>query len=133
MSGGIVLDAWAALAFLQREGPAALVVRRLLRRAARGNIRLLINAVNLGEVYYRLLQTAGAKRADERLALLRHLPIAVCPVRETLALSAARMKAAHRSRMRTLSRWRRPRVNAPVWQRAIQRLSLVSVVKLQRT
>jgi PIN domain nuclease of toxin-antitoxin system len=66
MSGGIVLDAWAALAFLQREEPAALIVRRLLRRAVRGNVRLLINAVNLGEVYYRLLQTAGAERADER-------------------------------------------------------------------
>jgi predicted nucleic acid-binding protein len=95
MSGGIVLDAWAALAFLQREGPAALVVRRLLRRAVHGNLRLLINAVNLGEVYYRLLQTAGVERADERLGLLRRLPIEVCPVRETLALSAARIKAAH--------------------------------------
>ena len=40
MSSAIVLDAWTVLAFLQREGPAALIVRRLLRRAIRGNIRL---------------------------------------------------------------------------------------------
>ena len=63
----VVLDAWAVLAFLQREGPAAVVVRRLLRRAARRNVRLRMNVVNLGEVYYRLIQTAGAERADIRL------------------------------------------------------------------
>lgn len=70
-------------------------MRRLLRRAVRGNVRLLINAVNLGEVYYRLMQIAGEQRANERFGLLRRLPIEVCPVREALALSAARIKAAH--------------------------------------
>ena len=55
----VVLDAWAALAFLQREGHASVAVRRLLRRAVRGNVRLLMNVVNLGEVYYRLVQVAG--------------------------------------------------------------------------
>lgn len=91
----VVLDAWAALAFLQREGQAATVVRRLLRRAVRGNVRLKMSAVNLGEVYYRLIQTAGAERADERLQRLRRLPIDVLSVREALALSAAKIKAAH--------------------------------------
>jgi uncharacterized protein len=95
MSSVIVLDAWAALAFLQREGQAAVMVRRLLRRAVRGNIRLLMNAVNLGEVYYRLVQIAGEQTADERLQLLRRLPIEILPVRESLALTAARIKAVH--------------------------------------
>ncbi len=44
----VVLDAWAVLAFLQREGQAAVSVRRLLRRAARGNARLVMNVVNVG-------------------------------------------------------------------------------------
>ena len=71
------------------------MVRRLLRRAVRGNIRLLMNVVNLGEVYYRLVQTAGQQRAGERLQRFRRLPIEVLPAREALALSAARIKAAH--------------------------------------
>jgi hypothetical protein len=74
----VVLDAWAVLALLQREGPAAVVVRRLLRRAARGSVRLRMNVVNLGEVYYRLIQTVGHERADARLQQLRRLPIADC-------------------------------------------------------
>lgn len=91
----VVLDAWAALAFLQREGQAATVVRRLLRRAVRGNVRVKMNVVNLGEVYYRLIQTAGAEQADARLRRFRQLPIDVLPIREALALSAAKIKAAH--------------------------------------
>jgi len=86
----VVLDAWAALAFLQREGQAAVIVRRLLRRAARGNVRLSMNVVNLGEVYYHLIQIAGEEQADVRLQRFRRLPIDVLPAREGLALSAAR-------------------------------------------
>jgi predicted nucleic acid-binding protein len=91
----VVLDAWAALAFLRREGQAWVVVRRLLRRAVRGNVRLVMNAVNLGEVYYRLVQISGHERAEERLQRLRRLPIEVLPARESLALAAARIKAVH--------------------------------------
>lgn len=91
----VVVDAWAALAFLQREGQAAVILRRLLRRAVRGNVRLMMNVVNLGEVYYRLIQTAGEERADARLLRFRRLPIDVVPAREGLALSAARIKAAY--------------------------------------
>lgn len=92
---GVVLDAWAVLAFLQREGQASVIVRRLLRRAARGNVRLTMNVINLGEVYYRLIQIAGQDEADARLRRIRRLPIDVVPAREGLALSAARIKAAH--------------------------------------
>lgn len=91
----VVLDAWATLAFLQREGHASVAVRRLLRRAVRGNVRLLMNVVNLGEVYYRLVQVAGQQRADERFQQFRRLPVEILPAREALALSAARLKAVH--------------------------------------
>jgi predicted nucleic acid-binding protein len=95
LMSAVVLDAWAALAFLQREGEAWVVVRRLLRRAVRGNVRLLMNVVNLGEVYYRLVHIAGEQRADERFQRFRRLPIEVLPAREALALNAARIKAGH--------------------------------------
>ncbi len=91
-----VVDAWAALAFLRREGSADTTMRRYLKRADSGNVRLLMNLVTLGEVYNRMIQLAGAGEADERLRLLRKLPIEMVPVREPLALEAGRIKAQHR-------------------------------------
>jgi predicted nucleic acid-binding protein len=98
MSAGsvAVVDAWAALAFLRREGSADTTMRRYLKRAHRGNLRLLMNLVNLGEVYYRMIQLAGAEDADEWLRLFRQLPIEMVPVREPLAMEAGRVKAQHR-------------------------------------
>ncbi len=96
MRGGVaVVDAWAALALLQGEGQAALAMRRYLRRAQSGNLRLLLNLVNLGEVYYRTVQRAGRAKADDRLLLVRSLPIEVIPVKEALVLEAARLKAQY--------------------------------------
>jgi uncharacterized protein len=95
MRAGVVLDAWAAIALLRQE-EAATSVRRHLKRAQSGNLRIVINVINLGEVYYRMIQIAGEQRADEGLDLLRHLPIEILPVRERLVLDAARLKAAHR-------------------------------------
>jgi ribonuclease VapC len=91
-----VVDTWAALAFLRKEGSADTTMRRYLKRADRGNMRLLMNLVNLGEVYYRMIQLAGIDNADERLRLFRKLPIEMVPVREPLAMEAGRIKAKHR-------------------------------------
>jgi predicted nucleic acid-binding protein len=88
-----VVDAWAALAFLRGERPAESVVRRYLRRAFRGNLRVLMNLVNLGEVYYRMHRIAGEVRALEWLNRLRKLPIEIVPARESLVLEAARLEA----------------------------------------
>lgn len=91
-----VVDSWAVLAFLRREGSADATMRRFIKRADSGNVRLLMNVVNLGEVYYRMIQLAGLDDADERLRLVRKLPIEWVPVREPLALEAGRIKARHR-------------------------------------
>ncbi len=91
-----VVDTWAALAFLRKEGSADTTMRRYLKRAGSGNVRLLMNLVNLGEVYYRMIQLAGVDNADERLRLLRKLPIEMVPVREPLAMEAGRIKAQYR-------------------------------------
>lgn len=95
MPAGIVVDAWAALALLRGEAPAAAAVRRYLKRAESGSVRILMNLINLGEVYYRMTQIAGEERAEEGLDLLRELPIEIVGVREPLVLEAARLKAAH--------------------------------------
>jgi uncharacterized protein len=91
-----VVDTWAALAFLRKEGSADTTMRRYLKRADSGNMRLLMNLVNLGEVYYRMIQLAGIDNADERLRLFRRLPIEMVPVREPLVMEAGRIKAQHR-------------------------------------
>lgn len=93
---GAVLDAWAALALLRGEGEAAALVRRYVRRAQTGNLRLFLSLINLGEVYYRISQLAGDERATEALDLLRELPIDFVQVKESVVLEAARLKAAHR-------------------------------------
>jgi uncharacterized protein len=91
-----IVDTWAALAFLRKEGSADTTMRRYLKRADTGNVRLLMNLVNLGELYYRMIQLTGADDADERLRLYRKLPIEMIPVREPLALEAGRIKAQYR-------------------------------------
>lgn len=98
MSAGsvAVVDSWAALAFLRKEGSAAIAMRRYLKRADGGNLRLLMSLVNLGDVYYRMIQLAGIDDADDRMSLFRKLPIEMIPVREPLALQAGRIKAQHR-------------------------------------
>ncbi len=50
-------------------------MRRYLRQAKAGNRRLVMNVVNLGEVYYRLIQLADRERADQRLRWLRGWPM----------------------------------------------------------
>ena len=97
MSAGnvAVVDSWALLAFLRAEEPGATAMRRSLRRAQSGNLRLLLNVVNLGEVFYRLLQLAGEAQAEERLCQVKALPIEIVPARESLVLEAARIKSKY--------------------------------------
>ncbi len=46
-----IIDAWALLAFLRAEERGASAMRRYFLRAKSGNLRLLLNAVNLGEIF----------------------------------------------------------------------------------
>lgn len=91
-----VVDSWALIALLRAEEPAAGAMSRYLRRAQAGNLRLILNVVNLGEIYYRLIQLTDATQADLRLAQIKSLPIEIAPAREAVVLEAARVKAAHR-------------------------------------
>lgn len=53
----IVLDAWALLAYLQREEPAASRVRAVLKEAATHKVTLFASLINIGEVFYRIGST----------------------------------------------------------------------------
>jgi ribonuclease VapC len=90
-----VLDSFALLAFFQAE-PGDLKVRELLERSQRGEIRLAVTAVNLGEVAYRTERVFGLERAQEVLAKIEEYAPAVIDVDRELALAAAHLKARYR-------------------------------------
>jgi len=94
-AGVAVADSWAILALMRGEGEAGRTMRRLLQRARSGDLRLLLNLVNLGEVFYRTIQLVGEAKAEEHLGLIRATPIELVPVKEPLVLAAARIKARH--------------------------------------
>ena len=94
-AGVAVADSWAILALMRGEGEAGRTMRRLLHRARGGNLRLLLNLINLGEVFYRTIQLVGEVKAEEHLGLIRAAPIELVPVKEPLVLAAARIKARY--------------------------------------
>ena len=95
MTQQFVLDAWALLALLQQEEPAASRVKQLLEAAAAGDVELFISIINLGEVIYRVGKVRGEAEAQETLDLIRRLPLTVLPASEGAVLSAVAFKIHH--------------------------------------
>lgn len=91
---GIVLDSFAVLAYLQAE-KGAQQVKELLHQAANGQLSVQMTVINLGEVYYITSRVYGQERAEEVLAMLKHLPIKLVVADEELTLEASRIKAKH--------------------------------------
>jgi ribonuclease VapC len=87
-----VLDAWAVLAFIQGEEPAASRVKRLLEDAREGNSELSISIVNLGEVFYIIGRQEGRDQSRDTLAQIRHLPLTVASATDDLVMAAAELK-----------------------------------------
>jgi ribonuclease VapC len=90
-----VLDSFALLAFFQGEAGGQRV-RQLLEQAMRGEVRLAITTVNLGEVVYQTERQHGLERAQEILAKIEEYQMTVVEVDQELALAAAHLKARHR-------------------------------------
>jgi len=87
-----VLDAYAFLAYLQKES-GHLRVKEMLASCDQD---LLINAVNVGEVFYILARARGLREADYFLSLiLPSLPVTVINNSFEDVIEAARLKAAH--------------------------------------
>jgi ribonuclease VapC len=92
MSPKLVLDAWAVLALLQKEEPAATQVRQLIEGAMAGHNELYMSVINLGEVYYRIGRVRGQAEAQRTLADVRRLPLRVIPADENAVWAAAELK-----------------------------------------
>lgn len=95
MSKDFVLDAWAILAFLQGEEPAASRVREVIEGAQDRTARLFVSIINIGEVYYRVGKTHSPKEADSVLTDLYLLPIEILSADDDTVLAAARLKMTY--------------------------------------
>jgi predicted nucleic acid-binding protein len=87
-----VLDSYALLAYLKGE-PGSQAIRIALDET--GN-RVLMNDINIGEVYYILARERGNDRADHFLnSILPSLPIEIVSNDTEMVIQAARIKARH--------------------------------------
>jgi predicted nucleic acid-binding protein len=91
-----VVDAWALLAWLRDEQPAADSVRQTIQEAEKGNVQLLMSWINAGEVYYMLARKHDPKTAEEFLTRLPSLPIRLVLPEEEDIMAAAKLKSAYR-------------------------------------
>lgn len=92
MTPRLVLDAWAVLAFLQKEEPAASRVKQLLTSAEENNIQLFISIINLGEVIYRIGKVKGEAQAQETLDTIYLLPLQIISADDENVFAAVRFK-----------------------------------------
>lgn len=88
----LVLDAWAVLALLQREEPAASHVRQLLQDAQQEKLTLFMSVINLGEVFYRVGKVSGADVAQETISEIHNLSLTVLPATNERVFAAAGLK-----------------------------------------
>jgi len=90
-----VFDASALFAYLQKTAGAS-KVNELLKEAIRGPARVLMSAVNYGEVYGRILRDYGPDQAHTSLNALSPLPIEVLDATLARACQAAEVKAKYK-------------------------------------
>ena len=71
------LDSWAILEWVSGRQPAADLVEGLLSEAEHGQIRLLMSAINVGEVYYFLRKHHSEQLAESWRESSRTLPVTI--------------------------------------------------------
>jgi predicted nucleic acid-binding protein len=72
-----VLDSWAILEWMNGRQPAGKLVSDVLAQAEAGKIRLLMSAINAGEIYYFLRKHHNVTLADDWRTLSQTLPVTV--------------------------------------------------------
>ena len=86
-----VLDSYALMAFFEDE-PGADFVRGLILQAEEGSTNLLMNVVNLGEVWYSIARTNSAEIADQYVHEIIGMAIEIVEVDWPLTHQAATFK-----------------------------------------
>jgi predicted nucleic acid-binding protein len=89
----LVFDAWALLAFIQGEEPAASRVMQLIGQAEQKRVQLVMSWIKLGEVYYNIGRQKGLDEARETLdEILLLATIGLHDVKKRDILAAAENK-----------------------------------------
>lgn len=89
-----LLDSYAVLAWIQDEHGAQLV-EDLFYQAQESKERVLINIINLGEVYYRCARAKDLSFARDILEKIKLLPLRICPCPNDLVLEASEIKGQY--------------------------------------
>ena len=89
-----LLDSFAVLAWIQDENGAG-IVEKLLYTAEETREKLLLNIINVGEIYYRCARIEGLPFARDILEKLKLLPISIYPCPNELVLQASEIKAEY--------------------------------------
>jgi len=90
-----ILDSFAVLAYLAGE-PGMSRVQEVLEVAVRGEHRIWLSWINLGEVLYITEREVGLAQAQAVLAAIEQLPIQFLDVTKERVLAAAHIKANYR-------------------------------------
>ncbi len=107
----IVLDSWSIIAWLQGESPGEKVrnlvnwvngerdledkIRSLIGQSTIVEMRLLVNIINLGEVFYILGRRKGEQEAKETIDEIKENHLEIIPVSNSLVFKAASIKMNH--------------------------------------
>jgi len=93
-NNAFVLDSYALIGYLEDE-PFSELIQELLLSARKKRCKLLLHALQLGEVYYITLREQGKAIADLVYARIRDFPVTlISNIDEALLLSAASIKAS---------------------------------------
>jgi len=91
-----VMDACALISFLRNEDGAKRV-SDILKDATDGTAKILINSINLLEVYYDIYRGVGKAKANEELAMIRRLPVIIrARISDEVFEEAGRLKAFYK-------------------------------------
>ncbi len=90
----LVLDAWAVMAWLKGQQPAATRMQLVLEAADKTERKLAINIVNLGEIFYLSVKAKSSAYGCRVLAALRPR-VTVVSASDELVMFAATLKARH--------------------------------------
>lgn len=89
-----LLDSFAVLAWIQDE-EGSQFVEDLLYRAQEHHEEVLLNIINLGEIFYRCARIQDMSSARDILEKINLLPIRIYPCPNELILEAAEIKAQY--------------------------------------
>ena len=91
-----VLDACALLALLRNE-PGAEKVAAAMNSANNGDAEIIMNKLNILEVFYDLYRTLGKDKADEIISEIKKRPITInAEISDEIFYEAGRLKASYK-------------------------------------